>query len=233
MPNIYPSLHELQKAIKTLFSLRDYVEIGNESSIWGDFITSLDLSWIRAERGFSDIRSKFQPFQGKFKKLRNEDPLLRFLKNSRDYYMHSNPYLVEHQIISKFVGYSIGEKMVLLDEQKTIMPKSQNNIIYYPCRLKLTEFYINNRLWVCPTHHLSIPIKEPTSPYEVGGKACLFYLNFLLELDNKFNNGDASAMIVIEMNKLETTKIMHTSRQKNLITDFMDVQKAKFIKITP
>ncbi|WP_394677761.1 hypothetical protein [uncultured Sphingobacterium sp.] len=147
-----------------------------------DFVIHLDLVFIKAERGCQDIRNKFEPFQGQYKKLRREDPLLSYLKNARDAINHGMEIICDLQITSERKITSYIDISHVDKEGSTITEK----VPMYAAEIKLQKFNINGKDWLPPISHLGTPLYCKGDPSEVADLAFQFYEDFLSEIKRKF-----------------------------------------------
>ena len=51
---------------------------------WQNFLSRLERVWIKAERECQPARQAFEPWQGKYKRMRRKDPLLAYLHHARN-----------------------------------------------------------------------------------------------------------------------------------------------------
>lgn len=183
MPNLYFAEQELQhsKIAFQQFRIRN-VSFDPLNKDFQDFILHLDLIFIKAERGCQDIRNKFEPFQGQYKKLRREDPLLSYLKNARDAINHDMAVICDLDITSerKIVDYI--EISHVNDEGEDVIERHP----LYKAKIKLQKFTINNKEWLPPTSHLGRQLYCTGDPSEVAHLAFKFYEDFLNEIKRKF-----------------------------------------------
>jgi hypothetical protein len=56
---------------------------------WRDFLTSVEKSWMKAERECQGVRAQFEPWQRRFKDERGSDPLLQYLRHARNADSHT------------------------------------------------------------------------------------------------------------------------------------------------
>jgi hypothetical protein len=56
---------------------------------WRSYLNHIEKVWVKVERCCQHARGTFEPWQGGYRKLRREDPLLRYLKQCRDADNHS------------------------------------------------------------------------------------------------------------------------------------------------
>ncbi|MCW8312064.1 hypothetical protein K7A41_12590 [Sphingobacterium sp. InxBP1] len=177
MPNLFFAEQELENSKRAFHQFKQMKVFEPLNKDFQGFIMHLDLVFIKAERGCQDIKSKFQPFQGKYKKLRREDPLLSYLKNARDAINHDNATI-----------YDFEDTNILADIVKMTHKDGHGNEIIeeipvFESVIKLKKFKINNQEWLPPTMHLGQPLFCRADPTEVATLAFKFYEDFLKERD--------------------------------------------------
>lgn len=181
MPNLFYAEQELQHARDSFDEFKKMRDYDFMNRGFYDFIIHLDLIFIKAEKGCLDIRRKFEPFQGYYKKLRREDPLLAYLKNARDAINHDVGLLYHLKIVSNKVVDHIDLTRIDKDGKENFERHS-----LYPAEIRLLKFHINNKDWEPPIMHLGVPLFCPDDPNEVAQRGILFYDNFLKEIKRKF-----------------------------------------------
>jgi len=181
---------ELRAAARSIDGMRRAKNLDEFESEWKEFLACIEKAWVKAERSCQHVRERFQPWQGKYHRLRKKDMLLRYLKQARDADAHSiqdftqikpgartinfvNPRrgFIKHMEISggQVVSYE-GDPIVVRDTppQPVVVPVKNNGEWFNP-----------------PTSHLDKPIAtdHPVALAELGLK---FYEGFLDEVENEF-----------------------------------------------
>lgn len=181
MPNLFFAKEEIKHAKDAINSFLAEKEFHPSSKHMTDFLIHLELCFIKAERGCQDIKDSFLPFQGKYKKLRREDPLLSYLKNARDAITHDNKIVVDLEIVSRrivdYVEIEITDKDGNTREEKHPM---------FPARIKFLPFFINGKTWKPPKIHLGKPLLLDREPAEIAMLGIKFYDDFLNEIGVRF-----------------------------------------------
>lgn len=183
MPNLFHAKEELKFAKEELMLFQNDKNPGfGPNKHWNNFLSHLDLSFIKAERGCQDVRNIFEPFQGKYKRKRKIDPLLSYLKNSRDASQHGIDILVSLEIVSRNQIDSL--KLSELNKDGSI--KETREVPLYPAEMQLKSFFINNKTWTPPFYHQGKKLRNPTNPIYIGKIGLTFYKNFITETEKKF-----------------------------------------------
>ena len=123
-------LSAARRALENMKSAKSF-EVFEEE--WRDFLNCVEKVWVKTERSSQHIRSKFQPWQGKYTALRRKDMLLRYLKQTRDADNYSIQKVAElkpgHR--TNIVHYE-GDPMKVIDHAPTVEAvRVQNSGIWY------------------------------------------------------------------------------------------------------
>ena len=181
---------ELRAAAKALDSMRTADSLDDLEAEWREFLTCLEKTWVKAERSCQHIRNQFQPWQGKYSKLRKKDMLLRYLKQARDADNHSiqdftkiepgsksirftNPtggYINRMEISGGEIAVYEGDPMLVLDKppHPVVVPVKNHGQWFNP-----------------PTSHLDQPLLS-LHPVELAEHGLKFYDEFIREIEQKF-----------------------------------------------
>lgn len=181
MPNLFFAKEEIKHAKAAINSFLAETEFNPASKHMTDFLIHLELCFVKAERGCQDIKNSFLPFQGKYKKLRKEDPLLSYLKNARDAVTHDNKTVVDLEIVSRIVVDYVEIKMTDKDGNT----KKEKHPMF-PAKIKFLPFFINGKTWKPPKIHLEKPLLMDREPAEIAMLGIKFYDDFLSEVERQF-----------------------------------------------
>lgn len=181
---------ELRAAASALDGMRYSKTLEEFEAKWKELLVCLEKVWNKVERSCQPMRNHFEPWQGKFHRLRKKDMLLRYLKQARDADNHSiqdftkiepgsrsirfvNPYggHIKHMEISggEIVAYE-GDPIVVEDTAP------------HPVAVAIK----NNGEWFNPpTSHLgqSVTTQHPVALAELGLK---FYEEYVNEVERVF-----------------------------------------------
>ena len=75
---------ELRSAEKAMERMRSAPDFDGFKDAWLQYLAALRKVWIKTERGCQHVRKSFEPWQGKFKRQRKKDQLLRYLEHARN-----------------------------------------------------------------------------------------------------------------------------------------------------
>jgi len=183
---------ELRSAARAIRDMKQANSLEEFEAEWREFLTCLEKVWTKVERSCQTVRNKFEPWQGKYHRLRKKDMLLRYLKQARDADNHSiqdftkiesgsrsirfeNPkggYIKHMEIRGGEIAAYEGDPIVVEDKppQPVAVPVKNNG-----------EWYNS------PTSHLGKPITtlHPIVLAEFGLK---FYENYVNEVEHQFFN---------------------------------------------
>ena len=185
----HPKL-ELASAKKAITSMHCAQSFDEFEAEWRTYLNCIEKLWQKVERCCQHVRGTFEPWQGKYHRLRKKDMLLRYLKQARDADNHSiqdvtkiqpgsrayrfvNPtggYIKSMEIRNGQVVHYEGDPMVVEDKppQPVAVPVKNNGEWFNP-----------------PTSHQEQPItsQHPIILAELGLK---FYSEYINEVEKKF-----------------------------------------------
>jgi hypothetical protein len=184
MPDLSFAVEQLEAAKRQLEKVISYDDsdgLNMQGFHWNNFVTYLDAVYTKSERGCQDIKNKFQPFQGYYKTQRRVDPVLRFLKESRDAAQHS----IDLLCVMEVTGYAEGCYFTVesTDEHGN---KILENRPILNLETKLRTFSNRGIAYTPPKLHLGKYISNPRSPLEVGELGVKFYSNYIDEINTEF-----------------------------------------------
>ena len=84
-----PAALELATAEAALQSMKQAKSMEEFRRAWGHFLDAIEKLWNKSEPCCISVRPTFQPWQGRYHRLRKKDMLLRYLKQARDADNHS------------------------------------------------------------------------------------------------------------------------------------------------
>lgn len=181
---------ELRAAARAVEAMRNAKSLEEFESKWREFLTCLEKVWNKVERSCQVERNRFEPWQGKYHRLRKKDMLLRYLKQARDADNHSiqdftkiepgsrsvrfvNPrggYIKHMEIRGGEIAAYEGDPIVVEDKppQPVAVPVKNNGEWFNP-----------------PTSHLGTPVTthHPVALAELGLK---FYEEYVNEVARQF-----------------------------------------------
>lgn len=158
---------------------------------WREFLGHIEKAWIKAERACIPFQNKFQPWQGKYVKLRRKDMLLSYLKAARDVDNHSvqdlakmNPGYTGMSFIDRRGGFI--EKLVIGPSGQIVEYRGDPLVVTEVPPLPVALRVINNGQWYePPTSHLDQPITD-LHPTKLATLGLEFYKAFLAEVERIF-----------------------------------------------
>lgn len=176
------------RALDQMRAARNFEEF---EDAWQDFLGCLEKSWTKTERACQAFHNRFQPWQGRFKKRRKDDPLLRYLKHARNADEHTLQEIVEHhpgyRTINPAYGNSLYiEHMELRDGQIVSYSGDKPLIVRdYPARLELRRFQDSGALYEPPAYHLGRRLQQ-RDPISVAESGLRFYTRFVEQAEERF-----------------------------------------------
>jgi hypothetical protein len=155
---------------------------------WQMFLDRLEKVWVKAERECQAFRAKFEPWQGTFKVLRREDPLLRYLHQAR----HADQHSIQPTAVERLAGVLIeippsGMVELHLDEEQgqltlvglhRLIRREQPGYMLLPIENRGTAYKP-------PAEHLGQRLTA-ADPLTVAEKGLAFYEDFLRQVEERF-----------------------------------------------
>jgi hypothetical protein len=186
------SERELVSASKAVDRMKAAENLEEFEDEWRIFLGAIEKCWVKAERACQPHRNKFQPWQGKYKKERKSDPLLKYLYHARHSDQHSVQEMLEPKPASRTIGIGGPGKSVYIDRltiengQITEYVGSEPLIVTdYPNRVELVSVLSSKRWYRPPIKHKNIEIGWP-APITVAQLGLGYYLRFIEDVKAEF-----------------------------------------------
>lgn len=156
------------------------IEILEES--WTEYLQCLERVWNKACNLYGS-NPGWNGWVGKFKTLRDKDPLLAYLQNARGANQHTVQEIVDRE--PGEIGINpAGGKDLYIDELRisqgkiTIKSPQIIKLTFIPAKIKLLPVLNRGIVFPVPTIHLENPI-NPNNVIEIAEIGAGFYDNFL------------------------------------------------------
>jgi len=185
----HPVRERIEKPERELSKARDCIEVMRKSKSmlefeknWVDFLHHLERSWNKVENLYRKEPS-WNGWVGKYRTLRETDPLLSYLSNARDADEHTIQEIVKRQPGSIGINGPRGAGL-RIDEMKIgkglikIKSPDKIKITFYPGKIGLLPVVNLGRRYEVPKSHLDKPI-NPDKVVELAEVAEGFYSGFL------------------------------------------------------
>jgi hypothetical protein len=181
---------ELESAQRAIDAMRASESMDRFEAEWRHFLSCLEKVWVKVERSCEPKKNIFQPWQGKFERLRKKDMLLRYLKQARNADNHSiqelaeiNPGGTSLSFINPYGGYI---KHMRAENGKITHYEGDPAIIKtihpHPVAVRVK----NDGQWYNPpTSHLGKHI-DTAHPLELAVLGLDFYKDFVDQVEKKF-----------------------------------------------
>jgi hypothetical protein len=185
---------ELEKAKRKLEDMKSSKSLEDFEENWKSILDCLEKCWIKAERECQGHKNKFEPWQGTYKHLRRNDPLLSYLKQARDTDNHSIQPIVEKvagKATVKFENSKGGVIEKLKISNGVITDYSGDPIIveFHPGRVEAKAVTNSGKSFNPPHYHRGSQLKNPKDPIEIAKLGIAFYQNYLDQIDADFRLG--------------------------------------------
>ena len=163
---------ELRSAERALGRMRSATDFDSFEDAWRQYLVALQKVWVKTERGCQPVRESFEPWQGKCKRQRKKDQLLRYLEHARNADQHSIQLILDdvpEQIVT--VGGDtvyVGNDVVVIAPRIELLPVKDRGEGYDP-----------------PVEHLGKALAE-RGPLAVAELGLAFYAGFVEQAERKF-----------------------------------------------
>lgn len=153
--------------------MRSASDFDSFEDAWRQYLGALQKVWVKTERSCQPVRESFEPWQGKFKRQRKKDQLLRYLRHARNTAEHSIQLILDdvpEQIVTTSSGDTVyaGAQVVTIAPSIELRPLVDRGVWYDP-----------------PVEHLSKALAE-RGPLKVAELGLAFYAGFVEQAERKF-----------------------------------------------
>ena len=158
---------------------------------WQDFLGCLEKSWIKTERACQPFSNRFQPWQGRFKKRRKDDLLLRYLKHARNADEHTLQETVEHHPGHRTLNPAYGNSWYIehleIQGGEIVSYSGDKPLVVrdYPARLELRRFQDSGTWYEPPAYHQGRRLQQ-RDPISVAETGLRFYTHFVEQAEERF-----------------------------------------------
>ena len=136
------------------------------------YLAALRKVWIKTERGCQHVRKSFEPWQGKFKRQRKKDQLLRYLEHARNADQHSLQLVLDD--VPKQTVKAGGDTVYVGNSVVTIAP-----------RIELLPVENYGEWYNPPVEHLGEALAR-RDPLKVAELGLTYYAGFVEQAERKF-----------------------------------------------
>lgn len=182
---------ELRAAGQALERMKASSSFQEFEDSWKEFLGAVEKVWTKTERECQRVRSKFQPWQGKFAKARRNDPILRYVHHARNVDQHTIHEIVEHQpghmTLNPLGGGSWHIDHLEIRNGQVVNYRGDKPMVQqiHPGRTELLKVLDCGVYYLPPTEHLGRPLQR-RDPIAVGELALAYYTAFVSEAESKF-----------------------------------------------
>ena len=139
---------------------------------WLQYLAALRKVWIKTERGCQHVRKSFEPWQGKFKRQRKIDQLLRYLEHARNADQHSLQLILD----------DVPEQIVTAGGDTVYVG---NDVVVIAPRIELRPVKASGEWYEPPVEHLGTALAE-RGPLNVAELGLTFYADFVEQTERTF-----------------------------------------------
>lgn len=164
---------------------------------WREYLQRLERVWHKANDQYRRSPS-WRGWMGKYKTLRDQDPLLRYLTNARNADEHSIQDITKQ--LPGGVGIRPAEGNVLIVKEMRIEngkwwinSPSPITIVFSPAKTRLLPVENRGVRYPVPDLHLGSALNS-NNVIEIAERGLSFYENFLVEAEAKFDNQNRSIL---------------------------------------
>ncbi|MFG0887561.1 hypothetical protein [Vibrio sp. CJQ_6] len=188
-----PAQRELESAERAIVRMKESSTLEEFEDEWRIFLGAIEKCWVKAERVCQPIRNKFEPWQGRYKKLRKSDPLLKYLYHARHSDQHSVQEMIEPKSAQQFMtiggkGDYVHIEHFSIDGSGRISSyQGSHPIVYHflPERVELLRVLSSKKWYDPPRQHLGIELPW-SAPIEVASLGLAFYQDFIKSIELEF-----------------------------------------------
>ena len=161
-------LQELTSAWTSAEAMRNTCDYETVETNWRNVLNHLEKLWVKTERCCQLQRAKFEPWQKQYKNLRSSDPLLLYLKHSRD---------ADHHSVQN-ITYVIMSPPRIAPDRKSILDWSGTEPVVGPVRNR-------GKTYPPPLSHLGEQLNTQ-DPRFLSVHGCNFYGEYLKRVRDTF-----------------------------------------------
>lgn len=181
---------ELRKAETAINAMANSADLETFEEHWKEFLRRLERTWNKAEGQFY-CDEKWREWQGRFAKLRRNDPLLRYLRHARNADEHTVAPITQRQ--ESQLSMMAGPKghahirSIRIDQHGLLVIDGDGplKLSFHPEQMHLLPVENRGTIFPVPTRHLDKSI-NPTDVLSIARAALAFYTNFLNEVEAFF-----------------------------------------------
>jgi hypothetical protein len=162
---------ELRSAEISLGRMRSASDFDSFKDAWLQYLATLRKAWIKTERGCQHVRKRFEPWQGKFKRQRKKDQLLRYLEHARNADQHSLQLILD----------DVPEQIVTVGGDTVYVG---NDVVVIAPRIELRPVNDSGEWYDPPVEHLGKALAE-RDPLKVAELGLTFYAGFVEQTERK------------------------------------------------
>lgn len=187
VPHVRVQLERAKLACERLHAAPD---VGEAHEAWKNFLYQLDRVWNKGEAHFSNS-GKWSGWNGRFSRLRKQDPLLRYLFQARNCDEHTiDEIAVQREGFTAINAATPGGMLTInslefRNGQMSVDLGSDAVILHSPARLELLDVKSRGVNYAVPSQHLGKPIAS-RDPGEFARLGLRFYESFVEEAERYF-----------------------------------------------
>jgi hypothetical protein len=152
---------------------------------WNTFIDHLCNSFNKVENLNKNSKGEFKKIVSVAIDRQRNDPLLRYVRECRNAYQHSNQEMCTLEMTSKIpTGEPMGlTRMAYTDADGNFFPEETTYHDMFPATVQLKTVVNRGTPYSPPTMHLGQKLKTYRNAIEVGTIAILYYENLYKQLE--------------------------------------------------
>jgi hypothetical protein len=177
---------QLAKAQASLESMRNSISLDAFEGHWKDLLHHVERVWTKSLHKYDSYQG-WRALKAKYESLRNNDPLLSYVKNARDADEHTVNEVVDRE--PGGIGINAAEGNALYIERMefgggkiSIKSPQRIRVDFIPGKIRLLPVIKRDRTYDVPTTHLGDAL-DPNKVVEVAQKVVTFYAGFLDEVE--------------------------------------------------
>lgn len=180
---------ELRAAERALEAMKEAGNIPEYVEAWQALLDRLEKVWRKAERECERVRPRFQPWQGRFKKLRRDDELLRYLHHARNADQHTIQLVTAYSQVGLEISIPPGGTAEIRIDREAgkirVGGQAQDAKELGPRFVLLPVADRGGKVYNPPTRHRGRDIRD-ADPLLVAEEGIGFYRWFIAQIETRF-----------------------------------------------
>jgi hypothetical protein len=190
--NLKAAKAELRSAMRSIDAMKSSIDFELFEEEWRDFLNCVEQFWNKVERSCQHKRNTFEPWQGKFTRLRKKDMLLRYLKQARHAHNHSIQEISEIKPASREINFENAsggyiKNLTMVGGNIVNYEGDPLEVIDRPKRIAAIRINNEGKWYNPPTSHLGEKFISDCA-LDIALAGFEFYKSYLDQVEKRFFN---------------------------------------------